>query len=413
MQDEKLELFFNKELWEDTIQKCVDKRINKGILAQLCETDNRIAFANLLASGEYKIAPPYIGLIPKPNTPEMRKVYINTGLDRLVLSLINDVYLMLYKSHIHSKCVSYQKGLGVSKIVKSISKQLPHLKVEGRQLGYKADLSKYFDRVNKSTLYKALDELDTGSCLDKIVQTYYKEDIILDENKQVVEHYKSLAQGSAVSSFLANYVLRDIDEALSSMDIIYYRYSDDLLIIEKDADKAIIKLKEMLEPKGLELNPKKIEKIYKDEWFTFLGFDLMGDNITLSKDSKQRFKKKIKQITKMRKGMPTGNRRVQRKAIKDINYYIYTAFLKSSQNFGWGEYFYNVCTIEEDIRELDEFVKDHIKHMYTGKWNHTTNMNKTSNEKLKDLGYVSMVHMYKLYRINKEVFRAEIRREMT
>jgi hypothetical protein len=39
-------------------------------------------------------------------------------------------------------------------------------------------------------------------------------------------------------------------------------------------------------------------------------------------------------------------------------------------------------------------------------------MHKTSNEQLEELGYVSMVHLYKLYKINREVYRTEIRRLM-
>ena len=413
MEDRKLELFFDKQLWTDTIEKCVEKRIDRALLTQLCEVDNRVAFARLLQSGAYKIAPPRVGLIPKPNSTEMRKVYINTDLDRLILSLTNDVYFKLYGDRIHENCVSYQKGIGVSKIIKAISNKIVHLKGnDGDLLGYKVDISKYFDNVNKETLSSTLDEIDSGSCLDKIIRDYYFHDVIIDENGSLVEKYKSLAQGSAVSSFLANYVLKDVDEELSKLDIVYYRYSDDILMIGNDAEKALSLLGEMLNKKGLTLNPKKVEQLYHGEWFTFLGFKINGDQVTFSEDSEKRFKDKIKSITKMRKGMKINNRCTQRTAIKNINYYMYTAFIKSNKNFGWGIYFYNTVTVQEDIKRLDEFVKDHIKHMYTGKWNHTTNQNKTSNDTLEELGYVSMVHMYKLFKINSNLFNAEIRRKM-
>ena len=108
--------------------------------------------------------------------------------------------------------------------------------------------------------------------------------------------------------------------------------------------------------------------------------------------------------------MKVGSRRVQRKAIKEINYYLYEAFLKSPQNFGWMCYFGSICTTNKSMIMLDEFTKDRIKSMYTGKFNHTTNMHKTSNEQLKELGYKSLNHMYTLYKIDKDVFNAEIRK---
>jgi len=410
--DIKMSMFFNHGLWTDTIQKCIDKGISKGLLTQLCETQNRLAFAQLIENGQYKVAPPYIGLIPKPNSCDFRKVYINTDMDRFVLSLINEVYMKIYGHLIHPKCVSYQKGIGVNKIIRELSLHTFISHPLSSKLGYKVDVSKYFDSVNKKTLFKALNELNTNSPIDKIIYDYYSEDLIINEKGEVEEKYKSLAQGCAVSAFLANYILKDIDEALSSLDILYYRYSDDILILGTDSDIALDMLEHMLEDKGLALNPKKIEAVYKDEWFTFLGFKINGKKITFSEDSVKRFKSKIKKITKMRKGMHTKSRKVQQRAIKDINYYLYTAFLKSNLNFGWAEYMFATVNQKDDVRVLDEYIKDHLKHMYTGKWNHTTNRNKTSNEQLAKMGYVSMVHMYNLYKINKEVFRAEVRRLM-
>ena len=81
---------------------------------------------------------------------------------------------------------------------------------------------------------------------------------MFDVDGNLVEHYGSLKQGCAVASFLANYVLRDIDAKLSKLDILYCRYSDDILMVGDDADKALRLLSEMLAVKGLKLNPKKL-----------------------------------------------------------------------------------------------------------------------------------------------------------
>lgn len=409
--DEKFELMFSKEAHQRMIDYGVKKGITKELVRHYTDAQHWFELSQEILHG-YTIQPPHIALIPKDDSTEMRKVYVNSPKDRMVLSLINDVYYQLYCDRFHPNCVSYQRGIGVSNIIKKISTKI--IKYEKRNkdsdlLGYKVDLSKYFDSVNRETLMDVLASITSGSVIDCIILNYYTDDRIIDENKCEVEHYKSLAQGCALSTILANLALYDIDETLSNMDIMYYRYSDDILMIGRDAEKARQKLEEMLKPKGLTLNPKKVCPIHKDEWFTFLGFKINGTKITFSDKKMIRFKRKIKELCPR---INPNNRGFQKKCIKGINYFLYTAFIKSKNNFGWGEYMFNTVNVEADVKVLDEYVKDHLKSVYSGTANHTTSMHKTSNEELEALGYVSMVHLYKLYKADKEVYRAEIRRKM-
>lgn len=407
--EEKMELFFNKEIINEALLHGNVKGIPRETLSIFSEPKGRMVLAKLFEDGEYEISPPKISLIPKKHSNEMRKVYVNTPLDRMVLSIINNVYSRLYCNLIHPNCVSYQKGLGVGRIVKNISRQIcssPAVK------GYKVDLSKYFDSVNKETLFQALAELNTNSPIDKIVLRYYSDDHIIDEKGNKVNKYKSLAQGCALGAFLANYILRDIDEEISNMNVLYYRYSDDILILGKDADRALTRLNGMLKAKGLTLNPKKIFKLDSNTEFEFLGIKINQEKLSMSDDSIDNYKRKIKEITKFKKGTVRCSRDEQRKAVRRINRYIYTDYIDNPDSFGWLEYFGSVCNSEDNFRLLDEFTKDHIKALYTGKWNHTTNMHKTSNVDLKELGYISLVHMYKLYKINKEVYRSEVQQIM-
>lgn len=409
---DKMDCFIDFSLWEQAVAHGIDKKIDKALLEQICSPAGRWQIVQTIEEGNYTIEPPCIGKIPKDDGT-YREVYINSGKDRLVLSVINEVYFKLFGNRIHPSCVSYQKGIGVGRIIKAISKRLPSIQpVHGNVLGYKADLSKYFDSVNKDTLFRALQELSDGSPLDKVIFEYYADDRIINENGEIVAHYKSLAQGCSLSAFLSNYVLRDIDEVLSNLDILYYRYSDDLLMLGKDADKAMELLKLMLAEKGLVLNPKKVKEIRQGEWFSFLGFNLKGSDITFSENKINKFKNKIREITKLRKGMKKHSRSEQRKAIKKINSFLYTAYFKKKENFGWAAFFFSTVNVREDIRMLDEFVKDHLKHMYTGKWNHTTNQHKTSNGDLQELGYISIVHMYEAYKTDRDVFNTIIRSNM-
>lgn len=403
--DIKMEMFIQADRVSQIIEHGADKKFPRETLTIFSDPRGRLIVADAIERGEYHVDMPKVIEIPKKHSTEMRKVYANKPLDRFVLALINNIYYELYKELIHPSCVSYQKGIGVRNIIGKIKKELC-----SDMSGYKVDLSKYFDSVKIEVIEEYLNIMSTNSPLDKILWEYYHDNRIIDEHGNEIQKYKSLAQGCAFGTLLANIVLRDIDEVLSRLNILYYRYSDDLLLLGPDADKAMQLLQEMLCSKGLVLNPKKVCRIDANSKFTFLGFDILGSEISLSEDSVDNFKTEIRSITKMRKGMKTKDRKTQRDAIKKINNYLYNDYIKSSAKFGWMEYFATISTNIEQMKMLDEFAKDHIKAMYTGKFNHTTNMHKTSNKDLETMGYRSMVQMYKLRNMSKAVYETELRR---
>ena len=419
--DEKIELLFDKLLWQKAIQHCIDKGVNPMKMIRFTEPEFRGQLFDIIMSGNYKVAPPRIALIPKEKG-EFRKVYVNTIQDRLVLTMINDIYCRLYGDMIHPKCVSYQKGIGVRSIVQQISREL----VRGIK-GYKIDISKYFDSVSREAMNEALQSVSTGSPIDKILWDYYNDDIVIDENWQKVEKYKSLCQGCAPSAFFANIMLRDIDAALSDMCSVYYRYSDDILILGDRADEALNMLTEMLSQKGLKVNPKKVQPVSSDNGFMFLGCRIKGKDISIGEKSVKEFTKKMKELCVTK---ATGEAAL-RKRIRKINRYLYLDYMNNPTVFGWAEYFFSIINKEEDIVELDTWVKDLLRSSVTGKdkigglgvdlnrgvlrgrgQNVNANKGKTKGI-LEQYGYVSMHHLYKVYRTDRDAYRMEVNRLMS
>lgn len=407
--DDKLTLFLDKETLQMTIEHCTVKGIPLDEVRNFTEPEFKLQLAKLMLAGKYRIAPPHILLIPKPDSDEKRKVYCNNAMDRIICTQIAHVYNRMYKDLIHPCCVSYQKGVGVPHIVRSISQ---YLVTHPGLTGWKMDIHHYFDAVSEEARDQALKELDSGSCIDQIVWDYLHDDVILDEHGEVQHVYKGIAQGFAVSPFLANYLLRDMDEAVSRLNVLYYRYSDDLLILGPDADMAKEIVASMLAEKGLQIHPRKCVPVDASTRFTFLGFDICGGDITFSQSSLKRIKKDIRSLTKTRKGQDKRSEEVLHKVIRQINHKLYVAHIINDKEFGWGEYFLGTVTVKADIRILDEYIKDHIRHTYTGKWNSSANYRKVPNDVLRQCRYVSMVHLWKLRRINANLYRNEVRMKM-
>lgn len=75
------------------------------------------------------------------------------------------------------------------------------------------------------------------------------------------------------------------------------------------------------------------------------------------------------------------------------------------------EYLSFLCTDEKDVERLDEYCRDELKAVYTGKHNHATNEHKTNNDLLREMGWISLVHLYRLYKQSPDVFRAKVKAE--
>ena len=352
-----LKKFFEMERWEQALETGVDKHIDKGELRKLTSPEVRLALYNAIVSDNYEIAPPHQVQIPKDNG-DMRVVYVNENVDRIFLSIVNNLFFEMFPEFVHKSCKSYQSGIGCGKIVQEVSKEIT--KVTSKIVGFKADLTKYFDTVPIKYIDEIFDRMESKVGKSKIidvVRKYYHADLCFDYNGELIEHYQSLKQGCAVASFLADAVLYPIDKEISDMDVYYVRYSDDLLVVGRCYDEAFQILKAMLKEMDMTLNPKKVETVCKDRWVKFLGFNIKGSQITLSKQRVKSFQKEIETRTiKQRKTSMA-------KAINQVNSYLY----KGDGTYSWATSVLPIINVDKDIDTLNEFVMDAIRACATGK----------------------------------------------
>lgn len=363
MKDYLLEKFFETERWEAAIETGVIKGINKSELRRLCSPEYRLALLNVIITDNYEITPPHQALIPKGNG-EFRTVYVNEGMDRIFLSIVNDMLFELDHDSIHPACKSYQKGIGCGKVVQEVVRWIES--TDRQDIGFKADLSKYFDSVPIEFIDKEFDRIENKFGKSKIINVlrkYYHCDLCFDPDGNLIEHYQSLKQGCAIGSWLADRVLYHIDERLDTLCSTwgtrgtYIRYSDDILLISREYEKGMEILKEELEKMNMKLNPKKVEILDKDRWFKFLGFMIKGDQITLSKSRVKDFQKEIESRTIKKRNT------IKTKAINSVNRYLY----KGDGKYSWATSVLPIINVQKDVDTLNEFVMDCIRAAETGK----------------------------------------------
>lgn len=343
MNDILLQKFFEMKRWEQALETGVDKHIDKGELRKLTSPEVRIALYNAIATDNYEIAPPHEVQIPKDNG-DMRIVYVNENVDRIFLSIANNLFFEMFPEFIHPSCKSYQSGIGCGKIVQQVSKEMA--RINSKIVGVKMDLTKYFDTVPIKYIDEVFDRMENKAGKSKIidvVRKYYHTDLCFDFNGELIEHYQSLKQGCAVASFLADAVLYSIDKEISDMDVYYVRYSDDLLVVGRCWDEAFQIIKAKLKEMEMTLNPKKVETVCKDRWVKFLGFNIKGSQITLAKSRVKSFQKEIETRTIKQRNIS------MTRALNQINSYLY----KGDGKYSWATSVLPIINVEKDIETLN------------------------------------------------------------
>lgn len=358
MADKILEMFFDIDRWSKAIEKGVGKDIRKDQLIRLADERTRLAIAQAMKQGRYEISPPHTAQIPKDNG-EFRTVYVNEPIDRIILSIANDLLFDLMPDMVHKACKSYRTGIGCGKVVSDVSKVIAKAPVS-ECIGWKSDLSKYFDSVPLKYIDAAFDKVEAvhgHSALIDVLRKYYHSDLYFDEENRLQSAYQSLKQGCAVASWLADVLLYDLDEELSSLGGIYVRYSDDMLYVGEDYQGAMTILEKRLSDMTMKLNPKKVEYLTSDKWFKFLGYSIKGEKISLSASRIKTFQREIERRT------VRNHKATFRKAVNSVNRYLY----KGDGEHSWATQILPVCNVRSDIDELNKFVMDCLRAVGTDK----------------------------------------------
>ena len=352
MEDLLLKKFFEKERWNTAIETARVKGINKAELRALCTPQKRIELLVKITTGQYEIAPPHQALIQKDDG-SFRTVYVNEGMDRIFLSIVNDMLFELCPEMVHKACTSYQKGIGCGKVVQHVS-----VMIGNGTKGWKADLSKYFDSVPIKFIDSMFDKVEEKwghSAIIDVLRKYYHADLCFTPEGKLISHYQSLKQGCAVASFLADALLYHIDEKLSKLNGFYVRYSDDTLFIGKDYHKAMVIMERELNLMGLKLNPKKVEYLSSNKWFKFLGFNIKGHEISLSKGRLETLSDQIKRCV-----AKCGN---IKSAVNNVNRYLYVG----NGEHSWAGGVLAIVNNMHDINVINGYIMDAIRSAGTGK----------------------------------------------
>ena len=94
---------------------------------------------------------------------------------------------------------------------------------------------------------------------------------------------------------------------------------------------------------------------------------------------------------------------VAKRIVRQLNNKNFFCAINHDSTFGWAMYSFPKITTIQSLKEIDFYTKDTLRAMKTGKHN-KANFKAISEEEFKQLGLLSLVEMYKLYRQDYDYF---------
>ena len=394
--------------WEETYNKMILKqnfsKEDKDLLWKLKKIYKN-DIVNELMSGEYNWSIPRKVEIAKSESKKKRTVYIYSIKDRYILGVLYRAISTYYKDIINNKCFSYTKGKNTSNAIRYIRDN----KTEELKYGVKVDIHAYFNSVSREKVIEMINCLFNGGIKESIEKLMLN-DTVLWKGKEIQE-WKSLIPGCALGSFFANYTLKECDDYFDSKNTVYARYSDDIIVLEPsetELQKDLDIIMKYLNNYGLTMNPDKYTWFKPGDNVAYLGLKILGDGtIDISDHAKQKIKRQIHRWC--RKGRMEIERDgkpfyvVAKRIIRQLNNKNFFCAINHDATFGWAMYSFSKITTIQSLKELDYYTKDTLRAMKTGKHN-KVNYKAISEEEFHELGLLSLVEMYMLYRQDYDYF---------
>ena len=170
---------------------------------------------------------------------------------------------------------------------------------EGDRVTPDADISGFFDNIPHKLIVDAVAaEVADGNILS-LVEKFLAAGVM--ENGVFKPTTIGTPQGGVVSPLLANIVLNQLDWRLERAAYRFVRYADDFVVVcatRQQAEAALDLVEEIMTDLGLSLSPEKTKIASYGKGYEFLGFRLSSKSRTMRAKSLEKFKTKIRELTR-------------------------------------------------------------------------------------------------------------------
>ena len=369
----------------EDLKKFVDRREYLGVVSQLQEGQ--------------EMSLPRIIEINKNGVNKKRAVFTFEREENFVLKMM--AYLLKeYDGLFCDNLYSFRNDTGVKKAIWTIVSNVNFCE----SYSYKVDIHDYFNSINVDRiLEKIKDRLPDEKWLYSFFERLLKNPYALKDGTKVMVK-KGVMAGTPTAGFLANLYLSDMDKYFMDRNVVYARYSDDIIVFA-DSAESIKKyenvIKGFLNNYELEVNPAKEIKTGPGEKIEFLGFAFAGEEINVSDIAEKKIKAKIKRKARALYRWKVRNSASDERAANALIRYLNNKFYHNAirGEITWCRWYFPLITTDDRIRRIDEYAVQNIRYLYTGK--HGKKNYDLKYESIKEMGYRSLVNNFWKYKNGK------------
>ncbi len=289
--------------------------------------------------------------IPKPNG-DIRKLGIPTVMDRIIEQAVVQAITPIVEPHFSEFSYGFRPG---RRAQQAVIKLLEYLN-DGYTYIVDIDLENFFDNVNHDKLMTLVHKIINDPDTESLIAKYLKAGAMVKGKYE--DTVLGTPQGGNLSPILSNIMLNELDKELESRGLHFVRYADDCIIAvgsSAAANRVMHTITKWIERKlGLKVNMTKT-KVTKPSNLKDLGFGFvkMGDKWECRphKDSLDKFKRKLKQLTK-RSWSISMDIRIQR-----LNWVIR----------GWINYF-RIGKMKTNMTKIEEHLRTRMRIVIWKQW---------------------------------------------
>jgi len=238
--------------------------------------------------------------IPKPNGG-VRKLGIPTVTDRVIQQAIAQVISPIYEKQFSDHSYGFRPNRSAHDALKKGCQYVQ----TGRNIVVDIDLKTFFDVVNHDRLMYRLSLTLGDKTLLKLIRKYLQSGIMIDGI--VSQRIEGTPQGSPLSPLLSNIVLNELDNELERRGHKFVRYADDCNIYvrsQEAGERVMESISNFIESKLKLLVNREKSQVCEVRQTKFLGHTIQNDgSLTIAKKSIERFKEKVRTITKRNRGV--------------------------------------------------------------------------------------------------------------
>lgn len=303
-----------------------------------------------LLNGTYTPLPVKRVTIPKP-TGGVRNLGIPIVVDRLIQQALLQVLTPIFDPTFSASSYGFRPGRSAHQALRAAKKHVE----DGKTWVVDIDLEQFFDRVNHDLLMARVARKVQDKTVLKLIRSYLNAGVMANGVK--TQTGIGTPQGGPLSPLLANILLDDLDQELAKRGHSFCRYADDCNIYvasQRAGERVMASTTDFVERKlKLKVNQKK-SAVDRPGKRKFLGLRVVGDkepHISIAPQSLERFKKKIREITKRNRGVSLG------RVIDDVNRYC----------IGWIHYF-GIAKAKSIAQALDGWIRRRLRCYIWKQW---------------------------------------------